>query len=610
MALFRGRKTGAAAQATDGANDAWRGAFWLQYPLFAFLWLAVLWLVADSALGMGLSVLLCWTFVLAIPPALLQAQQAHLRRSDMLRHWRTGSWWHGVLAGARLRPVVALAVSAFAVLWLIVHLAIEPSLWGGVLWVAVLLPLAIGLVRARLRASLRPAWLGLWPVRFGVWITVGLVVLGAWQFGSGGDEAPTSLHAARARLGRYEGDSALLDLLFEYATFTSALMAYGFALAGREEAEWAGGLRLLTLLLKAGLLFAAARGLAVFTLPRPQLRLGLARVGENPASPPDPTRRQLMAQGVSATLLAGVTIVGLRPLDSHACAREWPRRARIGTMFVEEIDGQRYPEGTSRLLGTFEGEARKLLNTAQHEAASHIRSAFDQARKGVDAWLDWRFSVARDAAKLSAGAVRQLMDDQRLGNLQEQIHVAFARLEGTTNALHALHQTLTAELNARVVPDESIRTQTVRTSSRAELVPTLERWKEAVPFDVRMTAAGGVTVVGAGLVSTTVVQAAGRRLAVPAQATRALRFARWLIPGVAGGAGLAAGILLGLFLDWLLLRVNEAAGREQLRKAILDELQKEEQRLFSAIASLSPPASPPAARPPVIPLRCQSGVTT
>lgn len=58
-------------------------------------------------------------------------------------------------------------------------------------------------------------------------------------------------------------------------------MAYGVALAGQEAAEWAGGLRLLTLLPKAGLPLTAASGLAAFTLPRPQLRPGLARVGEH-----------------------------------------------------------------------------------------------------------------------------------------------------------------------------------------------------------------------------------------------------------------------------------------------------------------------------------------
>lgn len=561
------------------------------YPVFAALWLSGLLFAASHVRLMTLGAFLLCSALLALPPALLRGQQAHLRRSDAIRHWRPESLWHSLLAGAWLRPLISLFSSTAVLGWVLLHLAIETGLRPGIIAVAVLLPFAITLMRNRLRHSLKPAWMNLWPVRVGVWLTVGCVLIGTPWLTNLSNEAPASLAATRAAYPAYAGTSALLDIVYEGSTFSAAVMAYGFDILARGASDWATALTIATILLRAGLFLAVSQSLAAFMLPIPQLKLGFSPVSEEPAMAMDPSRRLLLGQAATVIGLGGMGYWGLARLDAAACIHGLPTWLRSGTQLAEQIDSGSYKVGTVRILAAFEAEARQIIRQAQEEASRGIRAGFDHARRQIDGYLDWHFSLLGEATRMLGieSNAAGLRDRLGLGLIQRQADIVFARLDGFTESLRSLGDMAQTVLSTQRLEGADMATRTVLSTTRADLLPTLLQWRESVPFNVRMKTAAAITPLSS-LSGAVLGRYLGGRLVTRGGVAVLGATAGSIVPGLGTAAGLVGGILFATVVDWGLLKINEATDRDKLRKALLDRLHREERKLMMAIASLQPPA--------------------
>jgi hypothetical protein len=587
--MSRSAQTQPAAHDDAAGHASLNQPLW-HYPVFAAAWLSGLLFAASHLVSMSLGAFLLCSALLAVPPALLRAQHAHLRRSDALRHWRPESLWHSLLAGAWLRPLISLFGSAAVLGWVLLHLAIETELRPGIIAVAVLLPFSIILMRNRLRHSLKPAWMSLWPVRLGAWLTVGCVLIGTLWLTNLSDEAPASLAATRAAYPTYAGTSALLDIVYEGTTFSAAVMAYGFAIAARGASDWAVALALANVLLRAGLLLAVSQSLAAFMLPMPQLKLAFSPVSEEPAMAMDPSRRLLLGQAATVIGLGGMGYWGLTRLDAAARTHGLPTWLRSGTQLAEQIDDGSYKVGTVRILAAFEAEARQMIGQAQQEALRGIRTGFNHARCQIDSYLDWHFSLLGEATRMLGieSNAAGLRDRLGLGLIQRQADIVFARLDGFTEALRSLGDMAQTVLRTQRLDHADMRTRTVLSTTRADLFPTLLQWRETVPFNVRMKTTAAITPLSS-LSGAVLGSYLGGRLATRGGVAVLGATAGSIVPGLGTAAGFMGGLLFATVVDWGLLKFNEATDRDKLRKALLDRLDGEERKLMIAIASLQPP---------------------
>ncbi|RNJ61821.1 MAG: hypothetical protein EDM03_09820 [Porphyrobacter sp. IPPAS B-1204] len=553
---------------------------------------------------MGSTHLLFWSALLAMPFTLLIAQRSHVRRSDFLRHWRQGSWWHKFWSGASLRPAMGWLIASFLTFGLLVHLAIEPALRWPIIWVAILLPLSVWFADKTMRRSLKAPWFSFAPVGFGVAIAAALVFTGHAFFGAQVSEIPASLAAARAKFPCYEGDSALLDVIFEFTTLTAAFLKYGFALAEAAYPDWRWSLRGGVLFTEIGLLLVVACSLSSFLLPPCELRLGLKPVGENPSTPQDASRR-LVVQQVGLFAVAGLTgkwVIG--GAETFADRQKVSLLLRSGTIAVEQIDSGYYAAGTIAELELFERRAQALVNKAVDVADKEIAAAFKTARGRVDAYLDWHFSLKAEAGRMIGfGTIAQgLQSKLGIRDLSQSTEVAMARLDGATNALKMIDDLISDILKSQKIDKDAQRSRHVVKAKRAELVPTSQAFLDQNSFPVRMGVAGTVVAAG-GLSGALLGSYVARQATVRGGAVIIGSGLGLALPIVGTAAGLLFGLVVGTLADWVMLKFNERAQRKKMRRDLLSKLNIEERRLRQALATLRrKPAEP--SKPQIEP-RCK-----
>lgn len=559
----------------------------LPYFLFAAIWLTGLLVLASSALTMGPTSLLFCSAALALPSALLSAQRAHVRRADALRHWREGSGWHRFLSGAAFRPTFSWLLATILMFGLVVHAAIDRELFEPFIWVAIVLPFGVWTVAKSAERSLKSPWFSFWTIGYGIGLTIFIVIAGEILFGAPPQETPASLAAARALYPCYAGSSALMDVVFEFMTFTAAIMSYGFTLAQSTSANWGTGLWLFTIFTQASFLLIIAFSLAAFLLPAPQLKLGLRAVGEDPENPKDPTRRLISQQTVTVIGLGFAGSWAIGEADEFSSENHLQLLRQTGTLMVEQIDNASYPSGTISFLEKLDERGRDMVNKAIDLADQEIAAAFKEARRGVEAYLDWHFSLSAEVARaIDSKAVAQNVT-QRLGfaKLQQKADVAIARLDGATRGLTILKALADDALKTQKVAISFNRSRNVVQVNRSQLVPTLDQFRDPVPFKARVGIAG--TIVVAGGLSGALL---GRYISQKGVVRGATRITGSVVGSMLPVVGTAAGALVGVALatmaEWGMRKLNEKAERPKMRKQLLDQLTTEERKLRKILSGL------------------------
>lgn len=579
----------------------WR--FW-KYSLFTSLWLAGLFWVADASLEIGSMHLFIWSAFLATPSALLIAQRSHVRRSDFLRHWRQGSRWHKFWSGASMRPALGWLVASFLCFGLLVHVAIDPELRWQIIWVAILLPPSVWCAKKMMRDSLKAPWFSFAPIGLGTILAAGLVFFGHALFGAQVSEVPANLAAARAKFPCYQGDSALLDVIFELTTFTAAFLKYGVALAEAAYPDGRWALRVGALVAETSLLLVVACSLAPFLLPASQMSLGLKPVGEDPSTPKDASRRLIVQQAgfVAVAGFAGKWFIG--GAETFAEKEKVSLLLRSGTVTMERIDSGYYPAGTITELELFERRAQVFVNTAVDVADREIVAAFKRARGRVDAYLDWHFSLEAEAFRIigSYKIAEGLRNKLGLSVLYQSTQVAMARLDGATKGLKMIDDLINDILNNQKIDKDAQRSRHVVTAKRADLVPTSQAFLDQKSFPVRMGAAGTFVAAG-GLSGALLGSYVARQATVRGGAVIIGSGLGLALPIVGTAAGLLFGVVIGTLADWAMLKLNERVHRKKMHQELLSKLYREERHLRQALAALRrKPAQP--SKPQIEP-RCK-----
>jgi len=558
------------------------------------VFIGLLWVVASylprlTVLWFGAAVL-----VLAVPATMALWYQAVVTKLIELQQFRSDSvlyWlrsrrtlallWRGLVA--LLLSAAFLFQSVFFKRWEWWLLALAPALY----WVV----FRVVEARSKLQFS-HVVFRQRWSFRFAAFLTTLTLALVWWVF---------------ARSPAQEGTPQVLDrvhelqaawLLSPSATVRWALDALAWGQAALESAEtlpnswWKSAL--FFVMAPLSMFYFVGLSIAGLSMPAKELR----RVFSPHLTAGDPASSVGVGQAAVLAAIGTVVVIAFfqtiaylehrfRAADSPLATKEVP---------CERIDGKVYALNTTAALTSLFGEVQTRLAGHQANACSAIAAIEADAAQGVDAYLDWYFSLTAEWLRLAAllsGDVDVLLEAKFaqlvLGGPDLATRVASVRKAFESQwveVLEAQVRSLGILGNNSLVLDER-SCKVVKDSSMKPLSLNLEESK------IRLRGAAGSGLITGALAAQVTAEAMSQlsmktaskvlakvatkkvlgKAASAAAGAAVGAAAGSVVPmfGTAIGAGVGAvvGLVTSASVDMTLLMLEEKVTRDDMRKELL-----------------------------------------
>lgn len=568
-------------------NGAWRFIA-LSHAFLAALWVASAQVPRMNALWLSLA-----TCLLCAPMVAALWHQATVRRLIALHQFEPGRglhrWGSRRALSMLMRTAVAIAVTAATLLQSVFFGALE---WGLLL----LTPWLVLLTRAAIDARVAGQFqLPVYARRWSFWATQGIVItmlVLAWVLARHVlSEAPSQGYAERVHTlqgGWADSPSALVRWSLDVAAWGQASLEVLGRWPG--DARW----RLLLAAVIAPLAVFAFIGMSMagLSLPRGELRrtLGAALTAAESPPPIGRARAGLWAAGAitSALLLtyaAGVADSRLDRLASPFAIRP------IGD--CERIGGQAYLVNTAKALESLLAQGQDELAGVQRAACARLDEVEAIAAKGVDAYLDWYFSLGGEWSRLATmltGDIDVLMQikltqlvgsDSQSARLFAALQIDHAQQSSRLLAVQGRAQSL-LEKNHLVLDERDCKA--VATVAENPLLAQLhvQQTKLAAGASAGLAAgafAAAVTAkamakVSAKLALKVLTKAATRKAAGGAGGAAAgAAIGTAVAPGVGTAVGAAigagVGVAIGAGIDMAVLAAEERLTRADMKRDLL-----------------------------------------
>ena len=244
---------------------------------------------------------------------------------------------------------------------------------------------------------------------------------------------------------------------------------------------------------------------------------------------------------------------------------------------------------------------QRILDEAKATVHTTVGAAFDQARSGVDPFLDWYYSLAGDATRFAATFLDRAGD-----GVEAEVHQRFiAPVQG-------LEGSVSAQVSGRLNPLFLGTLKQLETDLQGEIsaqnclrfklnLPALvtardqTRWVSSalVTFAIRGLLQQRATLTAAGFAERTAIRATGRTIA-----KAAVRRAGQLLFPVAGGTvfcallapvplaflGCEGAVFVTSWLgtEYLALKLDEVFHRDEMRNKMLADLNREQAEIEKA----------------------------
>jgi hypothetical protein len=573
-----------------------------------FLLLALPWAAGLYVLGRHITTVPPWAVFLgvvtfSVPVVLSSLYLVTVRKIQYLAGFASQGWIYRLLCRRVLATLGWTAWAIASTFFLLLQFrAYTPGEWLGFFAV---IPLFFGtywLVHRAVRSELKPYRQVADALRIARRITpfVALVVYVAVLQAAGGLPEVGSLGEAialrRGESAAAPGGSALVYELTQFMAYFDGARLFVSAQVGAQGTAWA-----LAVLALGGwvLFFNAALMLSCFLVPRQEYRRVFARLSDADEPPHPESARVILTSAIATLVVVFVALPTFAALELRA-RQQAPEitdaRAQLETVVVL-IDGHPYrPEVLPALEDLQLGVVRQL-DELQLQLAASLATAFDRMEANVDPFLDWYYQLSAEYLRtlnLMRGQLQGYVGSKLEAHLQQGDPFGeFKRLLSEAMSLHeelqARFATESAALLARhklALPDGTpLRiVQEVSLSNAVEL-PSPD---ETISFGMRagtgVITTAVVTKVMAKLYAKGVLKLASQPLA-KAALTRAAAVGGGMaggaaigsvvpIVGTAAGAviGAGVGLLAGIGMDYGLLKLEEALGRDEFRAQLLEAI--------------------------------------
>jgi hypothetical protein len=570
-----------------------------------FAAMAIVWLAAAYFAGQYIAVLpfgfvVVSVLIFAVPIAISGAYSSAVNQTRMMSYYKTSGWFYKVFSGRLIRSflwVIWALTSSFVML-------LQFSTYSGLEWMTLALAIPLfwyvhklcnrifssELKKRYVISSFAITWARLICPLFLVLIYAILASMSA--AGPSYSTLAEAIAATRANTPDVAG-SFVVEVALFFISFANGTKAY----LGSNLQHFGDHVPLLLIILGSYLVFFnASATFASFVIPRSERRRIFGPISEDEL-PPALTRSRV---AIAAALLTVVTLFIYVPVfaDFEEVARTNPGFITLlknAQLKVEKIDNEFYRPGTMQAIELAKVSSLGKANASRAILEGQIDQAFNQMESNVDSYLDWYYSLSGEyirLAKLMTGEIEKYMEEQLVEKLKQEealkpllagLEVALANHSAITDDYQQAVKTIMAH-NRIQVPEFGSATIPGIASDRILVLPT--------HFDVvsmRSRVVGGAAAAGIGaaivakIVSKGIFKAAGKALSKVAISKAA---------GTAGGAAIGAvigsvvpgagtivggvigGALAGVFVDKVLLKLEEAISREDFKKEILGSIRE------------------------------------
>lgn len=606
-----------AAGADDSAPDAVRVPRWAVFLVLSWGGVGALLWTARSAGAWPPWFLLALLAGLSVPIFLFGTWRASLTRAHELRLFRDGG---------RLRPLLGRPVLRTTV-WLVAAPALALAVVVGAAGanrpteVALLVPPALCLLflladrvlRAEVAAPHRRAM----ALRTAVFLApILLVVVDFTVTLLWGDVArhATLAEAVRANIPQEPARSQVVDELLRLAAYMNAMEAFAFG----KVADWGGAFRLaawfgiaaLNLAFYAGL----ARAVAMFVLPRAELRRALLPASDVPV----PRRLSTLEVAVTSALATVLLVFILIP--ALAAAEAWLKDNRPSTyvaVSVEMIDGRPVRPGTIEILEKLRSDTVAGLDVDRAALAQAANAGFDTMARNVDAYLDAYYSLPAEYLRLASLLMGKSELEQRLTDdltLNLMAGAPFAAYEARLGAALGSADRVRSIYSDAVERVLDLAALDLPLDARIRVVASAARGGLALPAPVVVVTTSGertaTSAAAGGLVAALVVKKVAAKGTLKLAAKAVAKVAASKAAGTSGGAaagalagaavgsaipvigtaagavvgGVIGGLAVGVGVDYLLLQLEEAWSRDAFRQQILDAIETQRVAFLAGLA--------------------------
>jgi hypothetical protein len=579
-----------------------------------FAAMAIVWLAAAYFAGQYIAVLpfgfvVVSVFIFAVPIAISGAYSSAVNQTRMMSYYKTSGWFYKVFSGRLIRSVLwviwALA-SSFVML-------LQFSTYSWLEWVTLALAIPIfwyvhklcnrifssELKKRYVISSFAITWARLICPLLLVLIYAILASMSA--AGPSYSSLAEAVAATRVNTPDVAG-SFVVDIALFFISFANGTKAY----LGSNLQQFGDHVPLLLIILGSFMVFFnASATFASFAIPRSERRRIFGPISEEEL-PPTLTRSRV---AIAAALVTVVTLFIYVPVfaDFEEVARTNPGFKTLlknAQLKVEKIDNEFYRPGTMQAIELAKVSSLGKANASRAIVEGQIDQAFNQMESNVDSYLDWYYSLSGEytrLAKLMTGEIEKYMEEKLVEKLKQEealkpllagLEVALANHSAITDEYQQAVKTIMAN-NRIQVPEFGSAGIPGITSDRILVLPT--------HFDVvsmRSRVVGGAAAAGIGaaivakIVSKGIFKAAGKALSKVAISKAA---------GTAGGAAIGAaigsvvpgagtivggvigGALAGVFVDKVLLKLEEAISREDFKMEILGSIRESRDKFKSEL---------------------------
>lgn len=576
-----------------------------------FLLLALPWAAGLYLLGRHISTVPPWTVFLgvvafSVPVVLSSLYLVTVRKIQDVAGFASQGCIYRLVGG---RVVATLGWTAWAIastfFLLLQFRAYTPGEWLGFFAVIPLFFVTYWLLHRAVRSELKPYRQVADALRIARWVTpfvALLVYVIVLQAAGGLPEVDTLGEAIELRRGEAPapGGSVLVYELGQFMAYYDGARLFVAAQVGAQGTGWA-----LAVLALGGwvLFFNAAVMLSCFLVPREEYRRVFARLSDADDPPHPESARVILTSAIITLVVVFLALPAFAMLELHA-RQQAPAISDAKTQLetvVVLIDGHPYRPEVVQELKDLRFDIARQLDEVMPLLPASLDAAFDRMEDNVEPFLDWYYQLSAEYLRtlnLLRGQLEGYVSNKLEGHLQQGDPFGeFEALVSEALALHEKSQSRFSEESAAllekhklVLPDET----PLRVVQELSLSSLLEfpSPDETIPFGMRAGTGGAagiittavVAKVVANLYAKGVVKLAAKPLA-KAFATRAAAVGGGMaggaaigsavpVVGTAAGAviGAGVGLVVGIGMDYGLLKLEEALGRDEFREQLLEAI--------------------------------------
>lgn len=575
----------------------------------------------------------------ALPVAAYRAHLATVRRIGFLRTLSDGSRLRVLISGSWLRILLGLATGlAVALVLAVAMIGFRREDWVVVALAPIVCLLLWRFAVGWVGPETRPTYRASLAIRVTVLAASGILLLvqalvfaargGAPAYG----QLSEAIDAGRAGAAMV-GSSPIAAALVLVAGWLNGFQAYFVGLLSSPDGwRWTAGI-LVSAFLAWVPLFLICQIVAGCLLPLAEFRRVVAAPVE--ADPPPPVNLGTVFVAAAAAMLGLIlyfsAVAALNGfLERQPLILEQLERFEV---VVERIDDMIVRPGTIEEIETARIEVLQQLDAEQRRYVEDaLNAGFDRMIDNVDAYLDWYYSLPAEYGRLTGALTGDLED--YMGTKFEETLLAghpfgpldtlVARLDASDEAGGAELRQKAAEIIARnrVEPVGEAKVRVEETASLEGLVatpPSVTRTTVKQRMGGALaagTVAGTVGAVLAGKAAAKVlakgVIKTGAKAASKVLAGKALGSAGGastgavlggivgsIVPGVgtligATAGGLAAGLAVSLGVEYALIELEEAFGRDEHRAELVAAIEEERAATLALLDPGTPAEAPPA----------------